>query len=58
MKSQARPVTPRDLGITTSYEVCLIRSLRTEIKYKYLTQLGLTTAWLKRAEEEGCKGSG
>ncbi len=48
MKSQARPVTPRDLGITTSYEG-LPYPLVTdgEVKYKYLDQLGLTIAWLK-----------
>jgi uncharacterized membrane protein YcaP (DUF421 family) len=47
-KSQARPVTPRDLGITTSYEG-LPYPLVTdgEVKYKYLSQLGLTIAWLK-----------
>lgn len=48
MKSQARPVTPRDLGITTSYEG-LPYPLVTdgEVKYKYLSQLGLTITWLK-----------
>ena len=48
MKSQARPVTPRDLGITTSYEG-LPYPLITDggIKYKYLSQLGLTISWLK-----------
>lgn len=48
MKSQARPVTPRDLGLTTSYEG-LPYPLVTdgEVKYKYLSQLGLTITWLK-----------
>ncbi len=48
MKSQARPVTPRDLGITTGYEGLpypLITDGR--VNYTHLDQLGLTLAWLK-----------
>lgn len=48
LKSQARPVTPRDLGITTSYEGLPYPLITDgEVKYKYLDQLGLTIAWLK-----------
>ncbi len=52
-KSQARPVTPRDLGITTSYEGLpypLITDGR--VNYKHLDQLGLTLAWLKEELEK------
>ncbi len=57
MKSQARPVTPRDLGITTSYEGLPYPLITDgEIKYKYLTQLGLTIAWLKEElQKKGVK---
>lgn len=53
MKSQARPATPRDLGITTSYEGLpypLITDGR--VNYKHLDQLGLTLAWLKEELEK------
>ncbi|NLS44178.1 MAG: DUF421 domain-containing protein [Firmicutes bacterium] len=53
MKSQARPVTPRDLGITTSYEgLPYPLILDGEVKYKYLDQLNLTMAWLKEELEK------
>ena len=47
-KSQVRPVTPKDLGISTSYEG-LPYPLVTDgkVQYKYLSQLGLTLVWLK-----------
>lgn len=57
MKSQARPVTPRDLGITTAYEGLpypLITDGR--VHYHHLDQLGLTVAWLKEElEKKGVK---
>ncbi len=48
-KSQARPITPRDLGIDTAYEglpVPLVTDRRVE--KVNLESIGLDTAWLKR----------